>query len=498
MKKRVAVIGAGLGGLTSALLLSKKGFDVKVFETNSKPGGKANSLRLNNFRFDTGPSLITMPLVLEEIFKEAGYKLSDYLKLIKLDIICKYFYADGTVINAFGDLEKFAQEIETKTNDSSSSVNKYLQYCKRIYDLTTDIFLLNSPTSIKNLLSAKSFKSLLNFKSIDVFRTVDKANKSFFKDAKTVQLFNRYATYSGSNPYSAPATLNTIQYVEYGLGSYICEGGVYKIVEVLFNLCEENGVQFQFNSAVKNINLTNNIVSGIKYQNKDAEITSEKFDVVLSNADVNTTYKKLLNDTSSKPAKRYESLEPSLSAIVFYWGVKGNYSELETHNILFSTDYKKEFDEIFQLKKCPSDPTIYIYISSKFNKGDAPAGFENWFVLVNAPYISGQDWKKEINLTRERVIKKINSFLKIDLNTRIIEEEVLTPEKIESQTDSRLGSIYGISSNSRSAAFLRQQNKSKKYKGLYFCGGSAHPGGGIPLVMLSGKLASELICGYEK
>ncbi|MDZ7625826.1 MAG: phytoene desaturase family protein [Ignavibacteriaceae bacterium] len=498
MKKRVAVIGAGLGGLTSALLLSKKEFDVKVFETNSKPGGKANSLRLNNFRFDTGPSLITMPFVLEEIFKEAGYKLSDYLKLIKLDIICKYFYADGTVINAFGNLEKFAEEIENKTTDTSSSIKKYLQYCKKIYDLTTDIFLLNSPTSIKNLLSAKSFKSLLNFKSIDVFRTVDKANKSFFKDAKTLQLFNRYATYSGSNPYSAPATLNTIQHVEYGLGSYICEGGVYKIVEVLFNLCKENGVQFQFNSAVKKIILNGNSVSGIEYTAEDGRNVIENFDLVISNADVNTTYKKLLNDTSSKPAKRYESLEPSLSAIVFYWGVKGNYPKLETHNILFSTDYKKEFNEIFELKKCPSDPTIYIYISSKFNKSDAPDGFENWFVLVNAPYISGQDWKEEIRLTRERVIKKIKAVLRINLDQLIVEEEVLTPEKIESQTGSRLGSIYGISSNSRTAAFLRQQNKSKKYKGLYFCGGSAHPGGGIPLVMLSGKLASELICRYEK
>jgi phytoene desaturase len=497
MRKRVAIIGSGLGGLSSALLLSKKGFDVKVFEANSKPGGKANSLRLNNFRFDTGPSLITMPFVLEEVFKEAGYKLSDYLKLIRLDIICKYFYADGTVIIAFGDLEKFAEEIENKTIDTSSSIKDYLDYCKKIYDLTTDIFLLNSLTNIKNLFSANSFKSLLNFKSIDVFRTVDGANKSFFKDQKTIQLFNRYATYSGSNPYVAPATLNTIQHVEYGIGSYICEGGVYRIVEVFLELCKESGVEFIFNTKVKKITLGNNRVSGIEYQNENKETMVEDFDLVISNADVNSTYKNLLGDTTSSAAKRYDSLEPSLSAIVFYWGVEGSYPELETHNIIFSTDYRKEFDEIFEMKKCPTDPTIYIYISSKSNNSDAPDGYENWFVLVNAPYISGQYWKEEINLTRERVIKKINSFLKIDLNTLIIEEEVLTPEKIESQTGSRLGSIYGISSNSRSAAFLRQQNKSKKYKGLYFCGGSAHPGGGIPLVLLSGKLAAEEICKHE-
>ena len=498
MKKRVAVIGAGLGGLTSALILAKKNIAVKVFEMNSKPGGKANSLHLNNFRFDTGPSLITMPFVLEGVLQSAGYNLSDHINLKKLDIICRYFYQDGTIINAFGDLEKFAQEIETKTNDSSSSVNKYLQYCKKIYELTTDIFLLNSPTDIKNLLSTRSFKSLLNFKSIDVFRTVDEANKSFFKDPRTVQLFNRYATYSGSNPYYAPATLNTIQHVEYGLGSYICEEGVYKIVEVFSKLCKESGVEFQFDTKVKKVTLDGNRVSGIEYQNENKETMVEDFDIVISNADVNTTYKNLLDDASSPAAKRYKSLEPSLSAIVFYWGIKGSYSKLETHNILFSENYEREFREIFELMKCPSDPTIYIYISSKFNKSDAPDGYENWFVLVNAPYISGQDWKKEINLTRERVIKKLNSFLKIDLNALIIEEEVLTPEKIETQTGSWLGSIYGISSNSRSAAFMRQQNRSKKYKGLYFCGGSAHPGGGIPLVLLSGKLAAEKIFRKEK
>jgi phytoene desaturase len=311
-------------------------------------------------------------------------------------------------------------------------------------------------------------------------------------------MFNRYATYSGSNPYRAPATLNTIQHVEYGLGSFVCKGGVYRIVEVMFELCKINRVKFHFNSKVKKINLLGKQVTGIDYLDENNLVVKENFDIVISNADVNSTYKNLLGDTSSQSAKRYESLEPSLSAIVFYWGVKGSFSELETHNILFSENYKEEFKEIFELIECPTDPTIYIYISSKFNKSDAPVGFENWFVLVNTPYISGQNWEKEIRLTRERVIGRINSMLNIELNQLIVEEDVLTPEKIKSQTGSRLGSIYGISSNSRSAAFLRQQNRSKEYNNLYFCGGSAHPGGGIPLVLLSGKLAAEQILKYEK
>jgi phytoene desaturase len=498
MIKKVAVIGSGLGGLTSALLLSREGYNVEVFEMGMRPGGKANYLHINNFRFDTGPSLITMPFILEEIFQTAGYTLNDHLKLKKLDILCKYFYPDRTSIYAFSDLIKFSSEIENKTSDTSSSLHKYLDYCKKIYDLTTDIFLLNSPTNLKNLLSAKSIKSLLKLKSIDVFRTVNKANRSFFNDPRIVQLFNRYATYSGSNPYFAPATLNTIQHVEYSLGGYICEGGVYKIVEALFELCKENGVRFHFSSRVRRINLHRYKVKGINYITENKSSITENFDIIISNADVNSTYKNLLQDNSSRAAKRYESLEPSSSAIVFYWGIKGDHPGLETHNIFFSANYQKEFEEIFDLKKCPEDPTIYIYISSKFNGNDAPENCENWFVLVNAPYISGQNWSEEIKKTRERAINKINFKLEIDLNKLILEEEILTPEKIETQTASRLGSIYGISSNSRSAAFLRQQNRSKKYKGLYFCGGSAHPGGGIPLVMISGKLAVGQILKHEK
>jgi phytoene desaturase len=498
MSKNVALIGSGLGGLSSALLLSKKGYDVTVFEMSSTPGGKANSLLINNFRFDTGPSLITMPFILEEILQTAGYKLRDYLSLTRLDLLCKYFYPDNTFINAYSDIEKFSSEIENKTSDTSNSLKKYLDYCKKIYSLTTDVFLLNSPTEAKNLSSKKAIRALINFKHIDVFRTVDKANRAFFKDPKTIQMFNRYATYSGSNPYLAPATLNTIQHVEYSLGGYICKGGVYKIVQVLFELCKENGVKFHFNSKVRKIDLFRNKVTGINYKDEYESNLAENFDIIISNADVNYTYKNLLRDESSSPARRYESLEPSLSAIVFYWGIKGEYPELETHNIIFSEDYKGEFEEIFELKRTPSDPTIYIYISSRYNPSDAPKGCENWFILVNAPYISDQDWNKEIKATRERVIRKINSRLKINLNDIILAEEILTPEKIELQTGSRLGSIYGISSNSRSAAFLRQQNRSKEYKGLYFCGGSAHPGGGIPLVMLSGKLAAEQILKYEK
>jgi len=182
-----------------------------------------------------------------------------------------------------------------------------------------------------------------------------------------------------------------------------------------------------------------------------------------------------------------------LSGIVFYWGVQGNYSELETHNILFSTNYEKEFDDIFTRRQVPEEPTVYIYISSKFNSEDAPAGCENWFVMINVPYDSGQDWIKETSDAKETILRIIRKRLGIDIRNKIVFEQSSNPVDIEHLTGSDKGSIYGVSSNSRSAAFLRHPNKSSKINGLFFCGGSVHPGGGIPLVILSGKIASELV-----
>ncbi|HPI36981.1 MAG TPA: phytoene desaturase family protein [Ignavibacteriaceae bacterium] len=487
MKKRIAVIGGGLGGLSAAIRLAVTGFDVHLFEQNSIVGGKAGSLNIKDFRFDTGPSLLTMPFVLEELINFAGENIGDYIKLKPLDIVCKYFYPDGTVLNTFSKREELINELSKKLGESSGSINKYLDYSKRIYDLTAELFLFNSFSEPKTFLNKKALKTLFNLPRIDPFRTMHQANSSFFKNPKTVQLFDRYATYNGSNPYMAPATLNIIQHVEYNLGAFVPEKGINSIPETLHKIASKIGVKIHFNSKVKSIVTNENSVTGIVVEN-----TELQFDAVVSNADVNYTYNNLLAGLESRQAEKYKSLEPSSSAIVFYWGVKGIHKEFEVHNILFSSNYKKEFEDIFIEQKCSDDPTIYIYVSSKYNPGDAPDGCENWFVMINAPYNKGQNWDNEINTTREKILNKIESVLKKEIRSNIICESILDPVKIEINTSSKFGSLYGISSNNKYAAFLRQRNRSKEFKGLYFCGGSAHPGGGIPLVLLSGKIAAEL------
>ena len=485
--KKISVIGAGLGGLSASIRLAHIGYDVDVYERNSEPGGKARSLNINGFRFDTGPSLLTMPFVINELFESVGEDINQYLSINKLDVLCKYFYPDNTIINAYSDKEKFIQEIEAKTNENGKNLLRYLDYCRRIYELTSDIFLFNNLYSISSYVNVKALKTLFRIGKIDSSRTMDEANRSFFDDARIVQLFNRYATYNGSNPYQCPATLNIISHVEYNLGGYFIDGGMFKLTEALYKLALKKGVKFHLNSDVTKIEIKNNKVIGI--------VTSEKFietETLISNSDVYSTYGKLLNDKHSRSAKKYDRLEPSSSALVFYWGVNVKSDNLEIHNILFSKNYKKEFNELFNEKSYPTDPTIYIYISSKFANSDAPESHENWFVMINAPY---RDNTSDLNYNqiKEKILQKIKNVTGYDIKDKIICEKIMTPADIEQQTGSYKGSIYGISSNSRKSAFLRQPNKSKEYDGLYFCGGSAHPGGGIPLVILSGKICSDLI-----
>lgn len=495
--KKIAVIGSGLGGLSAAIRLAIRGFEVKVFEKSGKPGGKAGTIEFYGFRFDTGPTLLTMPFVLEELFTDAGESIEDYIELKKLNVNCKYFYPDGTVLNAFSDTGQFAEEVELKLGEKASNVKKYLDYCHKIYELTGSLFLQKSLHEISTYTNKTALNTLFNINKIDTGRTMHEANSTFFKNKKLVQLFDRYATYNGSSPFLAPATLNVIQHVEYNLGGFIPANGIYDIPDGLYKLAVKLGVQFNFHSSVNEIMEENRKITGLAYKVNTGEEIEEHFDIIVSNADVNITYGKLLGDTKTKQAKRYLDLPPSSSALVFYWGIEKQNPDLEIHNILFSDDYSSEFEDLFNRGICPEDPTVYIYISSKYNKHDAPANCENWYVMINAPSENGQDWSEEIANARNKIINKIKNNLGVDVGESIVSEKILSPLDIEKKTGSFKGSLYGISSNSKTAAFMRQRNRSSDYKGLYFCGGSAHPGGGIPLVLLSGKITSELINKYE-
>jgi phytoene desaturase len=491
-EKKVAVVGAGLGGLSAAIRLAHAGFAVDLYDQQAIVGGKAGMKRIGDFRFDTGPSLLTMPPVFEQLFDEVGERLADHLEFIPLAPICHYFFPDGTRLFSYSEQERFAEEINAKTLDSAAALERYLDYGKRIYDNTAQLFLWNSLHELSSYLKGFSLKSMLNLGKIDALRSMDAANRSFFRDPRMVQLFNRYATYNGSSPYKVPATLNIIPYVEYGQGGYAVAGGIHAIPAALGELARKLGVRLFLDTRVERILHQKRRIRGIRVGGESLD-----YDIVVSNADVLRTYEDLLEDPEARLALRYKGLEPSSSGLVFFWGMKQSNTELGVNNIFFSGDYPREFRELFVERVCPVEPTVYVNITSRITPADAPAQGENWFVLINAPCDVGQEWPEEVDASRERILSRVQQALGRSVAGSIAAEEVMSPRDIQNNTGSRLGSLYGISSNTSMAAFLRHPNRSRRYRGLYFCGGSVHPGGGMPLAILSGKIASDLIRRHE-
>ncbi|MDB5062209.1 MAG: phytoene dehydrogenase [Mucilaginibacter sp.] len=487
-QQNAVIIGAGIAGIATAIRLAVKGYAVEVFEANNYPGGKLAEIELKGYRFDAGPSLLTMPQYIDELFILAGKNPTDYFKYQKLDVVCKYFYNDGTTLSAYADTKKFAEEIATQTGEPAASVVNYLANSKDIYSITNHVFLERSLHRLKTYMRWDTIRSIFRFPQIDPFRTMHRANSKSFKDKRVVQFFNRYATYNGSNPYRAPATLNVIPHLEHHFGAYFPEGGMYSITRSLVKLAEELGVTFRYNSKVDEIVIEGTRTKGIK--TKDALIEAG---LVVSNMDIWFTYKQLLAKYPKLHPQKTLSQERSSSALIFYWGVKKSFPQLHLHNIFFSADYKAEFDHIWQQQDIYHDPTVYINISSKYKQDDAPADCENWFVMINVPANNGQDWDKLIAATRKNIQYKLSEILGADITPLIACETILDPTSIETKTSSYMGSIYGTSSNNQFAAFLRHANKSSKVEGLYFCGGSVHPGGGIPLCLLSAKITSDLI-----
>jgi diapolycopene oxygenase len=484
--KNIVIIGSGIAGMTAACRLQSKGFRVIVLEANSYPGGKLTEITQQGYRFDAGPSLFTMPEFLDDVFIDTGKNPRDYYTYQKLDTTCEYFYEDGTRITAHANVDKFAKEVESKLQVPANRIKDYLQKSKHVYSTVSHIFLENSLHKIKTWVSKSVACALPHIPSFGLFETMHQRNARLLTDLKLIQLFDRYATYNGSDPYQAPGILTSIPHLEFNVGTFFPHGGMYSITQALFKLACELGVEFRFNTRAMEIITDQHRVTGVKTA---SEILLA--DVVVSNMDVYPTYTKLL--PYAKSPKRILAQERSSSALIFYWGIKKEFPQLNLHNIFFAKDYKEEFTTIFKTHSLHADPTVYVNITSKYCVTDAPAGCENWFVMINVPANTGQDWDTLIVETRRNIIKKLNRLLKSDIESLIETEAILDPRSIELRTSSYQGSLYGTSSNNKFAAFLRHPNFSREFKNLFFCGGSAHPGGGIPLCLQSGRITSVLI-----
>ena len=484
--KKAIIIGSGIAGIATSLRLRSKGYAVDVYESNAYPGGKLTALTRKGFRFDAGPSLFTMPHLVDELFELFELNATDFFQYEKRAHVCNYFWEDGIQFTADANVHKFVKEASETFGVPADRITKYLQNSKEKYDLTAGIFLEKSLHQVQTYLSKETLQALFNTYKMGIGKSLNALNKTDLKEPHLVQLFNRYATYNGSSPYKTPGIMSMIPHLELEMGTFFPKGGMQSITNSLYQLAKSQGVTFHFSKHVDQIIVEDKTAIGVGVEGEESFA-----DIVVSNMDIYPTYKNLM--PKERAPERILQQERSSSALVFYWGVKQTFESLDLHNILFTNDYAKEFEYIFNKKQVFCDPTIYINISSKVEKSDAPDGCENWFVMINTPANYDQDWDCLIEEARQNILKKIKRMLGVDIAPFIVTEEILDPRSIEKRTSSYKGALYGAASNSKFAAFLRHPNFSRRIQNLYFCGGSVHPGGGIPLCFLSAKIVSDQI-----
>lgn len=492
---KISVVGAGIGGMSAAARLAKQGHQVTVFENSDQSGGKCRTEWFGDYAFDTGPSLLTLPAVFRDLFLKTGKRIEHVLDISPVDPAFNYNFADGSKVT-FPNLSnpKTYQEIEKSFGISASqSWRQIIERSEKMWEASRDSFIESELTSIWPLLLRKNLINQIN--QISPFTSLRSLSEKLNLDPHLKMIIDRYATYTGSDPRSAPAVLLTIAFVESTFGAWHIKGGIGQLSVALEQRCRDLGVDFQFKSLVTKILVERNKVEGVVLS--DGKII--KSDLVVSNSDAEYTFNSLIgNEVSSARGERrkLKSATKSLAGFSLLLGLDNKKSkpvDVKHHNVYFPENYDLEFDQIFTQKIPVTDPTIYLCApkDSSMVKG---ADKEAWFVLVNAPRHepeSGWDWKDGGQEYAQKIISKMDD-LSLNVTNRLDFMEYRTPADLENYAMAPGGSIYGTSSNSPVSAFLRARNRSK-VKGLFCVGGSAHPGGGLPLVGISAEIVAKAI-----
>jgi len=485
MSKQICIVGAGIGGLAAAIRLAAAGHAVTVLEQLDRPGGKMGEVVANTplgrFRFDTGPSVITLRPVFEDLWRAAGARLEDDVTFAPIDPITRYFWPDGLTLDATADEPAMLERIRAFAPADVDGYRRFLRYAARLHAVVGGPFLYRAQPRLRDLLRLP----LTDVLRIDGLRSMSAAIRAHVRDPHLVQLLERFATYNGSSPYQAPATLNVIAHVEMSLGAWYPRGGVFALARAFERLALRLGVDIRYRAQVAEIETMAGRATGVRL----LDGTKLPAEAVICNADVTHARRTLL--TTGRGAPR---LEPSCSGFALLLGAPQTTPALAHHNIFFSRDYPAEFDALFRRGVPPEDPTLYLCITSKTDPEHAPAGAENWFSLVNAPALSEAfDWTREGDGYASRVMAALRARVPGAAKLVPAFESRLTPVSLDAMYGGNRGAIYGFSSNTRAAAFLRPGNRAPDIRGLYFAGGSAHPGGGVPLVTLSGVAAAACV-----
>jgi phytoene desaturase len=485
--KKAVVIGAGLGGLAVALRLAVRGWAVTVCEQTASPGGKMNRWATGGFRFDTGPSLITMPWVFEELFQAAGARLGDHLELISVHPLAEYHFSDGTCFMHTADLPQWLATVRQLEGGDASGFLRFMSLGARLFEVSKATFFKQSPFDRPDLSAAKALRHMpLRFGWGPYDRTV----RHFFRSPHLRQMFDRYITYVGSSPYRTPATLSVIPFVEYAFGGWHVKGGLYRLIEAIAELGQKAGVELMTGARVTSVTGRGGRACGVDL----ASGSHLDADVVVMNGDA-SCMPGLLGVPEARPLAERDR---SMSGLIFLFALNRTMPDRPHHAVFFSADYAAEFRHLFDERRFPDDPTVYVNMPSRTDRSMTPSEGEVMFVMANAPANDADPWDEAmIADARQRVMARLEKSGCPDFQNEIVASAVWTPRKMAEHYSMPGGAIYGRASHGWRGAFLRPPNRDRAVAGLYYVGGSTHPGGGTPTVLMSAAITSDLIGRHE-
>lgn len=485
MKQRAIIIGAGLGGLATAALLAKDGYEVTLLEKHYQIGGRARVFEQGGFRFDMGPSWYLMPDVFEHFFGLFGKKVSDYLTLKQLDPSYRIKFADGEEVDFRADIEDTAAIFERWEPGAGEKFRAYISQTEEQYRVALDGFVYKNYDS---LLDFVTLKNLRDGRKLDVFRTMEASLKTWFKDERIRKVLAYQLVFLGSSPYSTPALYRLMNHVDFGMGVFYPMGGLHELPQAIWKLCEEHGVRLRLQTEVSRILVEKKKAVGVEL----ADGTVLSADLVISNADGHWTDTKLLggeNQVYSEAWWDRRTLAPS--ACILYLGVSGRIPQLTHHNLIFSADWKKNFAQIFDQPELPEAPSLYICAPSVTDPSVAPKDHENLFVLVPIPP-KVRPTEAQFDAYEEAILAFIAEQFGIDnLAERIVTRRRYTGEDFESDYHSQGGTALGLAHNLGQTAIWRPNNVHPRVRGLYYVGAGTNPGIGMPMVLVSAQLVRK-------
>ncbi len=493
---RVGVIGSGLGGLAAACTLAARGYQVVLFEKNEWLGGKAAVFEKDGFRFDMGPTILTVPAVLKRIFAEADVALDDALDLRKLDPQWRSFFEGGHVLDLDQDVEAMGNRVTAFTGDAKQGdgYRRFLELSEHLHGVSDRFFFWKSVQDISDTLDFKGSLNLSTLKDVASLRmgkSVAGVIRKHVPDARVSQMLDHFTQYVGSSPYNSPAVLCSIAHMQTDGGVWYPMGGTRAVPVALADLARRLGVEMHTGTGIQKILTADGRVQGV--------VTDDGREIplraVVSNMDAVRTYDELVGGDAARRFQRKRSFEPACSGVVLYLGLNRRYEHLLHHNFVFSQDPKEEFEWIYGRGEPAPDPTCYVAAPGLTEEGVAPPGGEALYVLVHTPYLRPHhDWKEMLPAYRKTILDKLKRVAGLeDIEERIVVEETLTPQGIHDRYRVLNGAIYGLASHGQFFGAFKPGNRSREVAGLYLAGGAAHPGPGMPMVMMSGWIAADTL-----